>query len=208
MSRFQKTAFFVLVVVLLIVGLSISRLLTSTRQPPELVAAGVLLLPQSNKVPSVSMIDQDGATVRLDQLQGYWTLMFFGYTNCPDVCPATLGQLRQIRSELPAPTRERLQVIFVSVDPSRDTPLQLKHYLQYFDTSFRALVGTPESLEQLANGLSIPYIPADTSKPGYTVQHSANLALLGPDGTQRGFIRAPLNSAKLLAQLPALLKGD
>ena len=63
-----------------------------------------------------------------------------------------------------------------------------------------------EELQKVANAVSIPFIPADTSKPNYTVDHSGNLAVIGPDGTQRGFIRAPLNNAKLVAQLPAMLE--
>ena len=146
--------------------------------------------------------------MQLDRLNGHWTLLFFGYTFCPDICPTTLAQLRQIRTQLPPAIRERLQVILVSVDPSRDTPQQLKQYLSYFDESFVGLTGTPEGLEVLATGLSIPYVPADTSKPNYIVQHSGSLALVGPDGTQRGLIRAPFSSQKLVQVLPGLLAGD
>ena len=132
--------------------------------------------------------------------------LFFGYTFCPDICPTTLAQLRQIKSELPKEHVDKLQIVLVSVDPNRDTPQQLKQYLSYFDPEFKGLTATSlDDLQKLANAVSIPFIPADTSKPNYTVDHSGNLALLGPDGTQRGFIRAPLNNQKLLAQLPGLL---
>lgn len=100
--------------------------------------------------------------------------------------------------------KDKVQIVLVSVDPNRDTPKQLKQYLGYFDPQFVGL--TPRSIDDLqtvANALSIPFIPADTSKPGYTVDHSGNLALIGPDGTQRGFIRAPLNTQKMVAQLPS-----
>ena len=98
-----------------------------------------------------------------------------------------------------------MQVIFVSVDPNRDTPAQLKTYLGYYNAGFEGLTGDEASLQKLANGVSIPFIPADTSKENYTVDHSGNLVIVGPDGRQRGFIRSPLNNQKLLAQLPALL---
>ncbi|MGH8483384.1 MAG: SCO family protein, partial [Pseudomonas sp.] len=84
----------------------------------------------------------------------------------------------------------------------------LKQYLGYFDKDFRGLTGSVDNLQKLANAVSIPFIPADTSKPNYTVDHSGNLALLGPDGKQRGFIRAPFNNQKLVAQLPGLVKRD
>lgn len=102
--------------------------------------------------------------------------------------------------------RDDLQVVFVSVDPNRDTPQQIKQYLGYFNAGFQGLTGTPENIQKLANAMSIPYIPADTSKPNYTVDHSGNLVIIGPDGEQHGFIRAPLNNAKLEAQLPGVLK--
>ncbi|NQD92694.1 SCO family protein, partial [Pseudomonas sp. CrR25] len=133
-------------------------------------------------------------------------LLFFGYTFCPDICPATLAELRQLRGQLPDDVRANLRVVLVSVDPHRDTPEQLKKYLGYFDAEFIGLTGEPEAIQKLANAVSIPYIPADTSEENYTVNHSGNLVILGPDGTQRGFIRAPLNNEKLAVQLPGLVK--
>lgn len=109
---------------------------------------------------------------------------------------------------LPEAARNNLQVILVSVDPNRDTPAQLKTYLGYYDAGFQGLTGEQASIQKLANGVSIPFIPADTSKENYTVDHSGNLVIVGPDGRQRGFIRAPLNNQKLKAQLPALLVPD
>jgi protein SCO1/2 len=163
------------------------------------------LLPTSRSVPDLKMTDQDGKTVSIDELKGKWTMLFFGYTFCPDICPTTLAQLRQIKSELPKEVLGKLQIVLVSVDPNRDTPQQLKQYLGYFDPSFMGLTAPVDVIAKLANAVSIPFIPADTSKPNYTVDHSGNLALLGPDGTQRGFIRSPLNDKKMVEQLPGLL---
>jgi protein SCO1/2 len=141
----------------------------------------------------------------MNELKGKWTMLFFGYTFCPDICPTTLAQLRQIKSELPKDVVGKLQIVLVSVDPNRDTPQQLKQYLGYFDPEFQGVTASVDDIQKLANAVSIPFIPADTSKPNYTVDHSGNLALLGPDGTQRGFIRSPLNNQKMIAQLPGLL---
>jgi protein SCO1/2 len=170
-----------------------------------MIDAGIILLPTSRSIPDLKMTDQDGKTVSIDELKGKWTMLFFGYTFCPDICPTTLAQLRQIKSELPKEVLGKLQIVLVSVDPNRDTPQQLKQYLGYFDPSFMGLTAPVEVIAKLANAVSIPFIPADTSKPNYTVDHSGNLALLGPDGTQRGFIRSPLNDKKMVEQLPGLL---
>ncbi|KJK06853.1 MULTISPECIES: SCO family protein [Pseudomonas] len=210
MTRTQKTVFILVALVAVILGLTVNKVLNgrSEGNPTELIDAGIILLPQSRTVPSIEMTDEKGQTVTMDELKGKWSLLFFGYTFCPDICPTTLAQLRQVKSELPKEAVDRLQVILVSVDPNRDTPAQLQQYLGYFDKDFRGLTGSLDNLQKLANAVSIPFIPADTSKPNYTVDHSGNLALLGPDGKQRGFIRAPFNNQKLVAQLPGLLKRD
>jgi protein SCO1/2 len=208
MTRTQKTVFILVAIVALVLGLTVNRVLSGTDQGDQtaLIDAGIILLPQSRTVPDLSLTDQDGQPLSLSQLKGKWTVLFFGYTFCPDICPTTLAQLRQIKSELPGEAVDKLRIVLVSVDPDRDTPQQLKQYLGYFDKQFIGLRAPVDTLQKLANAVSIPYIPADTSKPGYTVDHSGNLALLGPDGTQRGFIRAPLNSQKLVAQLPGLVE--
>lgn len=208
MTRTQKTVFILVAVVAVILGLTVQRVLSGKGQgdPTALIDAGIILLPQSRQLPDLKMLDQEGQPVAVNQLKDKWSLLFFGYTFCPDICPTTLAQLRQIKSELPKEHVDKLQIVLVSVDPNRDTPQQLKQYLSYFDPEFKGLTATSlDDLQKLANAVSIPFIPANTSKPNYTVDHSGNLALLGPDGTQRGFIRAPLNNQKLLAQLPGLL---
>lgn len=209
MTRTQKTVFILVALVALILGLTVNKVLSGKGQgdPTALIDAGIILLPQSRTLPAVKMLDQDGQPVVIDELKGKWSLLFFGYTFCPDICPTTLAQLRQIKSELPKEAVDKLQVILVSVDPNRDTPQQLKQYLGYFDKDFKGLTAASvEDLQKLANAVSIPFIPADTSKPNYTVDHSGNLAVIGPDGHQLGFIRAPLNNQKLVAQLPVMLQ--
>ncbi|SEQ86785.1 protein SCO1/2 [Pseudomonas sp. NFACC02] len=208
MTRTQKTVFILVAIVAVVLGLTVNRVLSGKGQGDQtaLIDAGVILLPQSRDVPDLKMVDQDGQPVSLGSLKDKWTLLFFGYTFCPDICPTTLAQLRQIKSELPKEAVDKMRIALVSVDPNRDTPQQLKTYLGYFDKQFVGLTAPVDTIQKLANAVSIPFIPADTSKPNYTVDHSGNLALLGPDGTQRGFIRAPLNNQKLIAQLPGLVE--
>lgn len=207
MSRTQTTVFILVAIVALVLGLTVNKVLNSKGQgdPTLLLDAGIVLLPQSRTLPELSLTDQDGRQVQVNELKDKWSLLFFGYTFCPDICPATLAQLRQLQGQLPQETRDNLRVILVSVDPNRDTPAQLKKYLDYFDAGFIGLTSDEKTLGALANAVSIPYIPADTSKENYTVDHSGNLVLIGPDGTQRGFIRAPINNDKLAAQLPGLV---
>jgi len=210
MTRIQKTVLILVALIALVLGLTFSRVLTGTRQadPAALLDAGIVLLPRSRPLPSLPLTDQDGRPQALDQLRDKWSLVFFGYTFCPDVCPTTLAELRQLNGLLPAQTRERLRVVMVSIDPGRDTPAQLKQYLGYFDPAYGGLTGELADIQKLAGAVGIPFIPGDTSRENYTVDHSGNLVLLGPDGTQRGFVRAPLNPGKLAEQLPLLVESQ
>lgn len=210
MTRIQKTVFFLVALVALVIGLTVYKVLNTERQldTAELLDAGIVMLPQGRDMPDVSLTNQDGEAVSMEQLEGHWNLLFFGYTFCPDICPATLAELRQLRGKLPEDVNQRLQPILVSVDPARDTPEQLKKYLDYFGAGFIGLTGSLEDIQTLANAAGVPFIPGDTSKQDYTVDHGANLALIGPDGRLRGFIRAPMRTEKLAEQLPAVLLSE
>ena len=211
MSRTQKTVLVLAAVVALVVGLTVNKVLNSKGDGTDKVAlldAGIVLLPQSRSLPDLTLTNQEGQAVTANHLEGKWSLLFFGYTFCPDICPATLAQVRQLKGQLSAEDQARLRVVLVTVDPNRDSPEQLKKYLAYFDPAFLGLTGEATDIQKLANGVSIPFIPADTSKENYTVDHSGNLVIIGPDGTQRGFIRSPVNVDKLAAQLPSLLKKE
>ena len=210
MTRIQKTVFILVALVALVIGLTVYRVLNTERQldTAELLDAGIVMLPQGRDMPDVTLTNQDGEAVSMEQLEGRWNLLFFGYTFCPDICPATLAELRQLRGKLPEEVNQRLQPILVSVDPERDTPEQLKKYLDYFGAGFIGLTGPLDDIQTLANAAGVPFIPGDTSKKDYTVDHGANLALIGPDGRLRGFIRAPMRTEKLAEQLPKLLLSE
>lgn len=209
MTRVQKTVIVLTALVALVLGLTVNKVLNGSGQgdPVALLDAGIVLLPQSREIPRVPLFDTDGNAFALEQLDGKWSLLFFGYTFCPDICPTTLAQLRELKSKLPVEVQDQLQLVFISIDPQRDTPKQLKQYLGFYKAGFIGLTGDIPAIQMLANGVSIPFIPADTSKENYTVDHSGNLVLVGPDGRQRGFIRAPLNNQKLLEQLPGVLSA-
>ncbi|MFG3693410.1 SCO family protein [Stutzerimonas stutzeri] len=210
MTRIQKTVFILVALVALVIGLTVYKVLNTERQldTAELLDAGIVMLPQGRDMPDVTLTNQNGEAVSMEQLEGRWNLLFFGYTFCPDICPATLAELRQLRSKLPEDVNQRLQPILVSVDPERDTPEQLKKYLDYFGVGFVGLTGPLDDIQTLANAAGVPFIPGDTSKKDYTVDHGGNLALIGPDGRLRGFVRGPLRTEKLAEQLPAVLLSE
>ncbi len=210
MTRIQKTVFILVALVALVIGLTVYKVLNTEQQldTAELLDAGIVMLPQGRDMPDLTLTNQDGERVSMAQLEGQWNLLFFGYTFCPDICPATLAELRQLRGKLPEDVNQRLQPILVSVDPERDTPEQLKKYLGYFGAGFIGLTGPLDDIQTLANAAGVPFIPGDTSKENYTVDHGGNLALIGPDGRLRGFVRGPLRTEKLAEQLPVLLRSE
>ena len=210
MTRTFKLAAALVTIAALGAGWMLPKLLKQSdlAQQPELLEAGIVLLQQARPMPALSLTNQDGQALAMDTLKGRWSLLFFGYTFCPDICPTTLAQLREIQRQLPANAAQRLQVYFVSVDPHRDTPAQLKDYLSYFNKSFIGLTAPEAVLLQLSTAIGVPYLPPDTTKPDYTVQHSGNLAIVGPEGQLRGFIRAPFDTATLLKQLPTVLNSQ
>ncbi|WP_019341398.1 SCO family protein [Stutzerimonas stutzeri] len=207
MTRIQKTVFILVALVALVIGLTVYKVLNAEQQldTADLLDAGIVMLPEGRDVPNLTLTNQDGEQVSMKALEGRWNLLFFGYTFCPDICPATLAELRQLRGQLPEEARQRMQPILVSVDPERDTPEQLKKYLDYFGAGFIGLTGSLDDIQTLANAAGVPFIPGDTTKEDYTVDHGGNLALIGPDGRLRGFIRAPMRTEKLAEQLPAVL---
>lgn len=167
--------------------------------------AGIVMLAEPRALPVSGLAYTAGGSWPQSTVPGRWQLVFFGYTYCPDICPTTLAELRQIYQRLPDRVRERLQVVMVTVDPHRDTLEQLRAYLDFFDRDFAGITGDLADIQMLSQALSIPFIPGDTEKPGYTVDHSGNLAIIGPDGRQAGFIRAPLQIDALIEQLPLLM---
>ena len=211
MTSIQKTVVVLAALVAIVLGLTVHKVLGSKGDGLDkaaLLDAGIILLPQSRELPELTLNNVDGQPQALASLKGKWTLVFFGYTFCPDICPTTLAQLRQLNRLLPAETRSQLHILMVSLDAHRDTPEKLKQYLGFFDPAYLGLTGPLADIQTFANAVSIPFIPGDTSKENYTVDHSGNLVLLGPDWRQRGFIRAPLKNEKLKVQLPQVIKPE
>ena len=136
------------------------------------------------------LVDFDEKPRQLSDFKGKAVAVFFGYTHCPDVCPTTMSELAQVKKALGA-DGDKLQVLFISVDPERDTPTVLKAYMQAFDPSFLALyAASPEKLAALARDFKVFYQKVDGKEPGrYSVDHTAASYLYDPQGRLRLFVR-------------------
>jgi protein SCO1/2 len=155
-------------------------------------------------------IDQDGTKFTLESFHGKVVALFFGYTQCPDVCPTTLAEFTALKKELGADA-DRFQVLFVSVDPKRDKTEVLKAYMSNFDPSFKGYSPTDQDLEQITKRFKIYYkkVPGSSKDSNiYTVDHSAGTYLFDPQGKIRLFMRYGMNKTEFLADVKALLRSS
>jgi protein SCO1/2 len=151
--------------------------------------------------------DHNGQVRTLEEFKGKVVAVFFGYTQCPDVCPTTLTEWVEIKRQLGA-DGDRLQGIFITVDPARDTPEVLKAYMANFDPSFLALIPeNADALAQVAKEFKIIYKKVDGKTPGsYTMDHSAGSYLFDPQGRLRLYSRYGNRVDGLVADIRLLLK--
>ena len=154
-----------------------------------------------------AMPDQNGQQRTMADFKGKATLLFFGYTQCPDVCPTTLADLAAAKQKLGA-KGDKLQVIFVSVDPARDTPEILKAYMANFDPSFLALRGSDDELAKMAKDFKIYYKKVDGQTPtSYTMDHTAGDYIFDPQGRLRLYSRYGTPVDTLAKDIEALIDG-
>lgn len=202
----QKTVVIILAVIALIVGALVYK---TTREPAldrdVLSRSGIFLFDAPRSLPDVELTSAAGEPWTRDDLAGQWDLLFFGYTYCPDICPTTMAELREIENSLPQDQADQLQITMISVDPNRDTPERMREYLEYFSEDFNGASGDPEQLASLARALSIAYIEPDTSEENYLVDHSGQVVMVNPEGQYVGFLRAPLRPQELSQWLPRIM---
>ena len=154
------------------------------------------------------LTDHHGQVRHLKDFSGKVVVLFFGYTQCPDVCPTSMLELTEVKKAL-GQDAERLQVLFVTLDPERDTPEILQAYMNNFDPTFLALYTTPEKLVQLTQDYKVYYrkVPGKTPT-SYTLDHSAGSYVYDTKGQLRLFVRYGSKVQDLLADIAALLKTE
>jgi protein SCO1/2 len=191
----------------LIAGISAALIWRNAAAPAEL-ATGAYIRP-NRALPDFSLIDTQGRTFGRAQLRGHWSMMFFGYTNCPDFCPTTLTTLAALEKRLRidrAP--ERPQVIFMSVDAKRDTPEQLAKYVPYFDPEFIGLTAASQpDVEAVAAKLGVSVIITPKSDGTYTVDHSGAIFVLNPDGKLAAVLTGPFTVEALASDFRRIVEG-
>lgn len=164
-----------------------------------------LMYPQPRTLPAFTLQRTDGRDFGNADLTGHWTLAFFGFTHCPDICPDTLARLQKVREQLVADgVAERVQMVFVTVDPSRDDAPTMQRYIDFFDPSVIGVRGDAPALAVLTNAIGIVHREVPLDGGGYTVDHSSQLVLFDPQGRQSGIIRPPFDTDAITADLITL----
>ena len=177
-----------------LVGALLARMLGATSVPLE---SGTWL-PQPRPLPEFHLQDLSGAEFDLTRLRGHPTLLFFGFTNCPDVCPTTLATLTQVQRTAPLPGT---QVVFITIDPERDSAASLQVYLGAFSNSFVGARGNAAALAPLLKNLGAIAVRQNLPDGSYTMDHSATLYLLDSDGRLVAVFSPPFSAPKLAADL-------
>lgn len=187
------TLFVLLLLVVLVFGLTVGRqvfLVGGEPAPaPDLSQYNAYVYDQPRPLVEFSLTNEEGETVTREDLRGRWTFVFVGYTNCPDICPAAMANLRRT-DQLLSPELPQPDYLLVSADPEHDTPAKLKAYTDFFGEHFHGLTGDLDTLRQVAKSVSAVFVHRQVNGE-LLVDHSGHFALLNPDGEVQALIQPP-----------------
>lgn len=173
--------------------ISLPRVMTTS----EMKLNGLYLLDTPRDMGAFALVDHHGKPFDLERLKGRWSLVFFGFTFCPDICPTTMAFLNDFMASLEGTEAQDTQVVMVSVDPARDTVEKLASYVPYFNPEFIGVTGEFLDIHRFATALNTPFRKVVGEGGDYQVDHSANVVLINPKGHYHGFFMAPLDLGKM-----------
>ena len=205
----RTTAALVAAMAVIVLGF-IARQWQSAPEPTGIVEerAGALVFAQPRTLDMVALSDHHSEPFTAEDLHGRWTVLFFGFTSCPDVCPTTLNELDRT-SQLLAdhPIAERLRFVMITVDPARDTAARMAEYLGKINPGLLGVTGDYLDLQRFAKQFNVSFTKKTDEDDWtlYTVQHSAHVSVLGPQGRYRAFFKQPVNGAALARGLLSLI---
>ena len=171
---------------------------------PYIPKANGIVFAVAKPIVTFELMDHDGITFDLERLLGYWSLIYFGYTHCPDLCPMALSQFGQMSKDFHIKQGAPLQYIFVSVDPDRDTVNKLKSYVKFFSPDLIGLTGSTEQLEKLTTQLAVGFELQSKIGTSYLVDHSNTIVLISPTGRFQAVFSAPHKANRLASDMRAI----
>ena len=202
-SRRVPGRFPIYVAVLSAIALGIALALHEWSGEPLTLRAGTALS-EPRLIADFEFLDEDGRPFERKNLEGQWSLLFTGFTHCPDVCPTTIALMAELRRQI---SRDDLQFVFVSVDPERDTPEVVAAYLAHFDPTLLGATGTRAEMERFTSALGLAQVRNPGVGDEYTVDHSTALVLIDPKARIAGYFQAPHQRDALAADLVKLPRG-
>jgi protein SCO1/2 len=173
----------------LLAAISVMTVSFMGREAPQPVQA--TLFPEPRPLPEFVLTDQAGEPFRRSDMTGHYSLVFFGFTNCPDICPLTLQILADVRARLAARKLAAPDVVFISVDPQRDSPSAISDYLGYYDDQMTGLVGPSRSLKPLLDFFGVAVHKMESAGKTYNMTHTGAIFVVGPDAQYRGVFSTP-----------------
>ena len=203
----RNTVIILLLIVATVIGLIVHKV-TKPRilDQMELRAQDAIVFDMPRRFSDFELIDDHGEPFTREDLQGKWSLLFFGFTQCPDICPLTLLDLSRLMPALPQEIADNTQVILVSLDPARDTPEVLAEYVAAFNKDFIGVTGEFLTLRRFANELNVAFAKV-TQGEDYTVDHSGNIVIINPMGDYHGFFKPPFSVEKLQLTFTSVVRG-
>ena len=181
----------------IVAGVWLGQLTTNnSRSSIKTEAIQGAIYPKAKEIKDFNLINQDSSTITKADFKHHWSLIFIGYTHCPDVCPTTLAVMNQVHQLMSTQQLQPPKIVFLSVDPERDTVETLKPYIHYFNKSFIALTGSLDEVTRLSLQLNSRFMKAagasgDITKEDYLMDHSSALLLMNPDGNLQSVLTAP-----------------
>ena len=164
----------------------------------ELQMNRAMLLHSPIPLSDFHLVDHLNQPFRPDRLKGVWSIIFFAFTNCPDICPTTLSTLASMYNQMSYSERNNLQIYMVTLDTDRDTPHRLSQYVPYFNSDFIGITGEQDSVGKFATELNVAYSRVLLDKNNYTIDHGTQLILINPRGEYHAFFRSPYSETRLL----------
>ena len=182
-----------------------------TRNDLDVFQAEGILWPSPPRLNEFFLVDKDNLPFTLDELKGRWSIIFFGFANCPDICPSTLMEMSKAERNLRAIPEfgKSGQLIFISVDPERDTPAVLKTYASHFSSNLQAASGSQEELLILTKSVGAIFLKVDSSSNnhGYSMDHSAGIFFVSPDATLLSVLTQPIIDTTILDRMTNVIKA-
>ena len=190
----------------IVLSLFISRMNTARElTEQEYKDLGAYFIDPPRQLSGFHLISDQNMNFVIDDFKGKWSILFFGFTFCPDICPLTMKQLSNVKEEL-KDKANRINFYLVSIDPDRDSPENLRTYLDNFDEEFIGLTGEIDKIYKFSTQVNAPFFPVvNSNEENYTVDHSGSLVLINPEGNYAGFFRAPHDQNKIIKALDSLL---